>query len=309
MVYINAYNGDDYQDWSQGNTKPGSNGTDFSTWFIGNKDASSSSCGKRRSMFETTKIGETSFDTLGKPEGSAKAIEYFRQGIDAAIQSIREAERSGESTFVYLYTAHPDKHMHALGIEHKEVKEVVRGIEAEVERLWTVLEGRNSMLGDDACASESPRVDAAVVVTADHGHVTVNPEDMVRLPASIVELLEYACIGVHGKGRHGYLHCRAGLQGLLRRRWRAEDALREDFLLLTIEEAIENGLYGPEPMRVRVRPRLGDFVAVSVGRRTLVTPDELDLFAGATCRCQGAHGSLLAEEMEIPFICLTTDTE
>lgn len=85
--------------------------------------------------------------------------------------------------------------------------------------------------------------------------------------------------------------------------------LRENFLLLTIEEAIDNGLYGPEPMRVRVRPRLGDFVAVSVGRRTLATPDELDLFAGAACRCQGSHGSLLAEEMEIPFICLTTDTE
>lgn len=156
---------------SQGNTKPGSNGTDFSTWFIGSKGASSSSCGERRSLFETSKIGETSFETLGKPEGSAKAIEYFRQGIDAAIRSIREAERSGECTFVYLYTAHPDKHMHALGVEHGEVKEVVRGIEAEVARLWTVLGDRSSMLGDDARASGSPRLDAAVVVTADHGHV------------------------------------------------------------------------------------------------------------------------------------------
>ena len=307
MVYVNAYNGDDYQDWSQGSTKPGRGGTDFSTWFIGNKGAGGSTCGEGRSLFETSKIGETSFETLGKPEGSAKAIEYFRQGIDAAIRSIREAETSGESTFVYLYTAHPDMHMHALGVEHAEVKEVVRGIESEVERLWTVLGDRNEMLGGDARASESPRVDAAVVVTADHGHVTVDPDDMVQLPEGIVELLEYACIGVHGKGRHGYLHCRAGLRDLLRRRWRAEDVLRENFLLLTIEEAIDAGLYGPEPMRVRVRPRLGDFVAVSVGRRTLATPDELDMFAGAACRCQGAHGSLLAEEMEIPFICLTTE--
>ncbi len=49
--------------------------------------------------------------------------------------------------------------------------------------------------GDDA-------VDATVVLTADHGHVTVQPKDMVVLPSSILELLEYACIGVQGKGRH-----------------------------------------------------------------------------------------------------------
>ena len=56
-------------------------------------------------------------------------------------------------------------------------------------------------------------------------------------------------------------------------------------------------------MRLKVRPRLGDFVAVSLGRKTLVTPSDVDNFQ-KQCRCQGAHGSLLPEEMCIPLIML-----
>ena len=59
-------------------------------------------------------------------------------------------------------------------------------------------------------------------------------------------------------------------------------------------------------MRLEVRPRLGDFVAISVGKKTLVTPSEVENFRNP-CRCQGAHGSLLAEEMCIPFILLSPD--
>ena len=143
--------------------------------------------------------------------------------------------------------------------------------------------------------SEKEAIDATVVVTADHGHVTVHPQDMIALPGCILELLEYACIGVHGKGRHAYLH--------LQRRRHSIDELHQHFLLLTIDEAIENGLFGPKSMRMKVRPRLGDFVAISIDRKTLVTPSEEEQFCKG-CKCQGAHGSLLPEEMLIPFILL-----
>lgn len=102
------------------------------------------------------------------------------------------------------------------------------------------------------------------------------------------------------------MHSRAGLQSLLRKRWRATSELSDNFLLLSIEEAIQNGLFGPRCMRLEVRPRLGDFVAISIGRKTLVTPSEADTFK-KECQCQGAHGSLLPEEMSIPFILLVPD--
>lgn len=215
MIYINAYNGDDYQNWSQGDInehkRKQSDATDFSSWQIGCENAECDMHNVDSSLFETAKIEETAYDTIGKPKGSADAIEYFRQGINTALKSIANAERSGDSTFTYLYTAHPDKHMHALGIEHEEVTKVVKGIEKEVERFWRVLCDREALMSGqydtarcdgsepDLNSNENSSVDAAVVVTADHGHVTVHTGDMVTLPENIVDLLEYACIGVHGK--------------------------------------------------------------------------------------------------------------
>lgn len=330
MIYINAYNGDDYQEWSQGTNNNNdddkdnakkrkySDATDFSKWQMSKSTTQHSS-----TLFETAKIEETAFDTLGQPKGSNDAIQYYRNGINAALDSIAKAERCGESTFTYLYTAHPDKHMHFLGVEHDEVKNVILGIESETERFWSILGDRDALLSgkyeDDVDVSSGSReiggdelkthhlekeaIDATVIVTADHGHVTVHPQDMITLPECILELLEYACIGVHGKGRHAYLHCRAGLQRPLQQRWHAIDELHQHFLLLTIDEAIENGLFGPKTMRMKVRPRLGDFVAISIDRKTLVTPSEEEQFCKG-CKCQGAHGSLLPEEMLIPFVLL-----
>ena len=61
-------------------------------------------------------------------------------------------------------------------------------------------------------------------------------------------------------------------------------------------------------MRIEVRPRLGDFIAISLGNQTLVTPSEADRYQ-PICQCQGAHGSLLPEEMSIPFILLSPESK
>jgi hypothetical protein len=108
------------------------------------------------------------------------------------------------------------------------------------------------------------------------------------------------------QGRHAYLHCKAGLQSTLRQRWRASRELQDSFVLLSIEEAIDNNLFGPVPPSLKVRPRLGDFVAISVSQRTLVSPKE---YRKHKNHCQGAHGSLLGEEMRIPFILCSLSQE
>ena len=217
MVYVNAYNGDDYQNWSQGETNGGreevgevrggggGNATNLSLWFMGGGGGVACRAAgatnerprhDRSSWFETAKIEETLYETLGSPKGLADAKEYFRQGINAALRSIANAERFRDYMFVYLYTAHPDKHMHALGVEQ----------EAEVERFWRVLGDRGALMSGREDVSDPPSnsdwpnpVDAAMIVTADHGHVTIRGDDMITLPKEIMDLLEYGCIGVHGK--------------------------------------------------------------------------------------------------------------
>jgi hypothetical protein len=77
----------------------------------------------------------------------------------------------------------------------------------ELEEMWNKLGNRAGLLSkygilkvDDTDSCAKTRVDTTVVVTADHGHVSVFPSDMVVLPDNIIECLEYANIGVHGKG-------------------------------------------------------------------------------------------------------------
>jgi len=263
MLYVNAYNGTGFTNWYQGPHKE-----------------------------SVRTIPETAMDTLGTPEGSTKALEYFHDAVDGVVAGVKEAEKQGWQSYIYLYTAHPDKHMHPLGVEHPEVAKVVQGIDAELERLWTELHA----------------YDASMVVTADHGHVSVPPSSMVTLPDDLLECLEYANIGVHGKGRHAYFHCRCGRQTEFEERWGTYSRLRDNFLLLTVEAAASEGLFGPQAPLPEVRPRLGDFVAISLGAETLITPEEAANFRdGCSARCQGAHGSLLPEELRIPFILCTPE--
>jgi len=130
MFFVNAYNG-----------------TDFTNWYQGSQNG------------DMLKIPETVAETLGKPEGSAAALDFFRQGVDAVLARVADADAQGLSTYTYLYTAHPDKHMHALGVDHPEVGRVMQGLDQQIACLWSGLSG----------------IDASLLVTADHGHVSVEP--------------------------------------------------------------------------------------------------------------------------------------
>eukprot|EP00434_Breviolum_minutum_P044219 symbB.v1.2.039472.t1/scaffold6586.1/size16854/1 len=147
-------------------------------------------------------------------------------------------------------------------------------------------------------------LDATLLVTADHGHVTVEPNEMIALPQRLLDCLEYANVGVHGKGRHAFFHCRSGRQEEFQQAWDSEMSL-SSFLLLPINVVIQEGLFGPKAPVPAARPRLGDFLGLSLGASTLVTPSELERFGGSSPtspgKKQGAHGSLTPAEMRIPW--------
>jgi len=238
--------------------------------------------------------------TLESPEGPAKAVAALRDAVDQAIQRVRKAEGGGKRTFTYIYTAHPDKHMHALGVEHAHVREVVRGFDRELARLWAAVSAADGARG-------APNV--CLLVTADHGHITVDTaRDMVLLPDDVTPFLDYACVGAKGKGRHAVFHCKCGLQADFHEAWRRHPELVENFLLFPTDVAAgELGLFGPERfIDRRVRPRLGDFVAVALNARTLVFPAERAQYEREGVARVGAHGSLTPEEVRIPFVFLET---
>lgn len=148
-------------------------------------------------------------------------------------------------------------------------------------------------------------MDVAFVVTADHGHLTVPPDQMLRLPPQLSTLLEYSNVGVHGRGRHATFHVRRGQAQNFERLWLMERGLRERFILLPTDRAAQLGLFGPQRRLLpTARRRLGDFVALATTAATLVTEEELHKFN----KPQGSHGSMLPAEMRTPFVLLTPET-
>jgi len=251
----------------------------------------------KNKISKTITIGETDSASIGTNEGTLKTIDYLQHGLLNATKEIllskeKNNDDENKSTFTYVYTAHPDKHMHKLGTSHVEIKNLIQGFNNTIETFW-----------NDVIISNNIN-DVTMIITADHGHITVSKEDMILLPDDILECLSYANIGIHGKGRHALLHCHSGLQAIFYNRWNQSSVLYQNFILLSINEATQEGLFGPcnhNNMPLRVLQRLGDFVAISINNCTLVTPMEFEKYSNVD-EGQGAHGSLLPQEVNIPFI-------
>jgi hypothetical protein len=79
-------------------------------------------------------------------------------------------------------------------------------------------------------------------------------------------------------------------------RWR--ERLGPAAWVLTQDEAVSLGLFGPH-IEERVRPILGDVIVAISGTRAVV---DSRTASAASLAMIGQHGSLTAEEMEVPLI-------
>jgi hypothetical protein len=82
-----------------------------------------------------------------------------------------------------------------------------------------------------------------------------------------------------------------------------EDAVRgyfsktwpDEFILVTQEEAITNGLFGPEPYHPDLENRVGDLIAISRDEAYLWWSKEQDFLLGR-------HGGMNSQDMLVPFL-------
>ncbi|MCB9755393.1 MAG: alkaline phosphatase family protein [Myxococcales bacterium] len=127
---------------------------------------------------------------------------------------------------------------------------------------------------------------AALVVTADHGHVQVG-DDVVTLHEDVTRRAD----GLSGEARFLWLHARPGRAPELLEAARARHG--QQAWCWSREQVLDEGLLGPTT-RDGVARRCGDVALLSRGRCTLV-PDALDIK-------QGRHGALTPAEMRVPLL-------
>ncbi len=191
----------------------------------------------------------------------------------AVLAALTGADRA----LVYAYHPDVDRAAHLYGPGSPEWYDSVAG----ADRL---IAGVAARLPDDA----------ALVVTADHGMVSVGEPDRVDIDAT-AGLLQGTRV-VTGEPRARYVHTRPGAAGDVLVAWR--EILGTRAVVVSRAEAVDAGWYGP--VTAAAAARIGDVVAVATGRyalvRTITEPFESGLL--------GYHGSLTSAELEVPLVVL-----
>ncbi|MDX1746065.1 MAG: alkaline phosphatase family protein [Halobacteriales archaeon] len=205
--------------------------------------------------------------------------------LDAFPGQLKTAiEAADPPAYVYAYLPQIDTVAHAHGTTATAYRTTLAAI---LDRLEAVFSGLDPGTAEDIL----------LVVTADHGHVDTDPDRNIDL--STVSTLESHLrrhadgtpVRFAGSARNVHLHLESG----------AVDSVREaldpliDGLILTKEEVLDSGLFGPTPSEM-FRRRLGDL---------LVTHRDLGVWWGdaepSTLAHVGMHGGLHPDEMLVPF--------
>lgn len=228
----------------------------------------------------TTMIGPGFFNGSGLTRaalrgGSFAAAAELSDRVDAAL-ACAAAPRS----LTYLYWGDVDKIGHIHGCESWQWGDELAATDAELDRL-----------------AHSLPVRTALHITADHGMVDVPDEGM--LDAAVDPALSDGVQRVAGEPRSPQVYAVAGAAEEVRSRWM--ERLGPRGTVLTREEAVRAGLFGE--VRDAVLPRIGDLVVLMAPGHSVV---DSRVHRPELIALRGVHGSITADEMDVPLLSVTT---
>jgi Type I phosphodiesterase / nucleotide pyrophosphatase len=229
-----------------------------------------------RAGVATTVVNKRAFEGSGLTVASQRGAEFV--AADSAGERLAAAARSAAAdapSLVYVYDSDLDATGHARGCRSEAWRHQLATVDAFAQRLRDVIPA-----------------DAALVVTADHGMVDVEPHDRIDVDAEPGLMEGVSLLG--GEARFRHLYCRAGAVEEVVARWRAR--LGDQALVLAREEAIAGGWFGE--VRREVEPRLGDVVVACLGPVAVMSTERFPFESLLV----GLHGSLTPEEMYIPLL-------
>jgi Type I phosphodiesterase / nucleotide pyrophosphatase len=204
--------------------------------------------------------------------GEFRGVHALGDLTSKALETLRDDVRS------LCYAYHADLDM--LGHRYGPGSDPWRLQLAHIDRLAT------------AIAEGLPR-DSMLVVTADHGMVTVEEEDKIDFDAQ--PRLQDGVRMLGGEARVRHVYTASGAAEDVLGSWRT--ILGEQAWIVRRDEAIKAGWFGPQ-VAGYVRDRIGDLVIAARANiavvRSAVEPRQ--------SRLVGHHGSLTADEQLIPLL-------
>lgn len=212
----------------------------------------------------------------------------FTNGRKIGYERIKEVPRliseivagARVNSFTYFYTTHPDS------IAHK------KGLSLEVER--SVIELDEQL---DRIQSELDSMDTSykIILTADHGHLEIDPHLSLDLESDITHLLREPPFG---DMRVHYWKVIPGAEQTFISLFQA--FYGEWFFIISASEALELELFGSDSYAVAPNFDIGDFVSISKGSAAL----RFSGFPGhrSFLKMKSHHSGLTDSEMRIPLV-------
>ncbi len=217
--------------------------------------------------------------TYSRYFSSGRQIVGYSSVQDAVTIVTERVSAATESTFTYLYVHSVDSLAHVHGMNRPEVREALMEVDVGLARL-------RSALGDTT----------RIVMSADHGllDAPVSARHTLRPSRDLAPLLRFP---PSGDARVMYLHVWDWARERVRRYF--ERKFGDRFHLITVDEADELRLFGPEQLSLETRNRMGDLVAISAGTDMLEYLPDRGPGQRSTLNCH--HSGLTPEEMRVPL--------
>ena len=158
---------------------------------------------------------------------------------------VKDKARSSDETFVYAYWTKPDAIIHEHGVMSYRTRHYVRKLSRVVDRF----------------AKKNPQL--TIIVIADHGLIDVEYLDMHEHPDLMS--LEIRPFSFEKRAANFFVEKKNHemFKTLFNRYY------GKYFELYTKKEVVEQELFGPNPMSSLSQSFLGDFLAVSIGNKSL----------------------------------------
>jgi len=231
---------------------------------------------------EVTRIGPRHFDGAGLSEAGLRGGRYVgAESVGERLDATHDAVRRGQRALAYVYFGDLDATGHRRGCSSSAWLRELTHIDWVVEQIADVLP-----------------VGSTLIVTSDHGMVDVpfaNRWDVAETPA-----LAAGVDVVAGDLRGLHVHVRPGATDDVVAAWRA--TLGEDFWVLSRDQAIGAGLYGPVVAK-HVYHRIGDVVALARDSSAVV---DRRVMPPALLALVGLHGSVTEDELVVPLLTSST---
>ena len=174
--------------------------------------------------------------------------------------------------YLYAYWNQPDADIHKYGVCDSHVADTIRQINDGVESLCKRL--KNTLL----------------IVTADHGLIDARWESLLDYP----EICECLVRVPSFESRALSFFVKDGMQDVFKERFLR--AFGKDYILLSHEEVLQNGIFGSGVPHKKFDSFLGNFLAIAT-TDLCIEPLAID-----EKQFIGMHAGLCADEINVPFI-------